>query len=204
MKLAEVTTPGDTTTPSPHRRSLFDPPGGVLMWLIVALELLVFAMVFGLIAWLRTSDPEAFRAEQLALDPTFGLILTVTLVTSGWFAAEAVHAFRANRIDRARRWYAAAVAAGVGFAGLKIYDYAAKIGAGHGLGSGDFWDAYLLGTGFHFAHVLVGIGLLAYAGLRIGRVQFEDVETSVAGTTLFWHMCDIAWFFLFPLFYVRS
>jgi len=190
-------------TSSTQRRSLLDPPGGVLMWLVVALELAVFAMVFGIIAWLRASDPAAFRAEQAALDPTFGLLLTFMLVSSGWFAAEAVHAFRADRIDRARRWYFAAVAAGVGFAGLKIYDYAKKIRAGHGLGSGEFWDAYLLGTGFHFMHVLVGIGLLAYAGTRIGRVRFEDAETSVAGTTLFWHMCDIAWFFLFPLFYVR-
>lgn len=190
--------------PSPQTRSLLDPPGGVLMWLVVALELLVFAMVFVLIAGLRASDPEAFRVQQAELDPALGLTLTLTLVTSGWFAAEAVHAFRASRIDRARRWYAAAVVAGIAFVGLKIYDYATKIRAGHGLGTGDFWDAYLLGTGFHFAHVLVGIALLAYAGARIGKERFEDAETSIAGTALFWHMCDIAWFLLFPLFYVRS
>ncbi|MDQ3033183.1 MAG: cytochrome c oxidase subunit 3 [Myxococcota bacterium] len=192
------------TTDTARARPLLEPPGGMLMWIVVALELAVFSMVFALIAVLRVGDPGRFAAEQRALDPTLGLTMTFALLTSGWFAAEGVHAFRASRYDRARAWYAAAAVTGVAFVALKIYDYAAKYGAGHGLGSGDFWDAYLLGTGFHFAHVIVGVALLAYAAARIGKARFDDAETAVVGTALFWHMCDIAWFFLYPLFYVRS
>ena len=95
-------------------RALLDPPGGVLMWIVVAIELFAFAMVFVLIASLRLGDPAAFRVEQAALDPALGLKLTLLLVTSGWFAAEAVQAFRASRIEHARRWYLAAVITGVG------------------------------------------------------------------------------------------
>ena len=174
------------------------------MWMVVVLELFAFAMVFGVIANLRASHPAVFREGQAALSPAHGVALTVVLVTSGWLAAEAVSAVRAGRPRVARRFYAGAVTSGLVFVGLKVADYVQKTRAGLSLGRPDFWDAYFLGTGFHFVHVLLGLALLISVGLRVGRTTFEDEETAVAGTALFWHMCDVAWFFLFPLLYVRS
>ncbi len=187
-----------------ERRGLLDPPGGLLLWIVVALELLAFAMIFVAVAHLRRTQGAVFRAGQAALDARGGVALTVALVTSGWLAAEGVHAFRASRLERARACHAGAVGAGVAFVALKALDYASKARAGLGLGVNDFWDYYFLATGFHFVHVLVGLALLAYVGARMGRARFEDPESAVAGTALFWHMCDLAWFFLFPLFYARG
>ncbi|UJR84147.1 Hypothetical protein I5071_62180 [Sandaracinus amylolyticus] len=174
------------------------------MWIVVAVELVAFAIVLVLIALVRIQQPDVFRAGQDALSPASGLALTLALVTSGWLTAEAVHAHREGALGRARRLYGGAVVTGLVFVALKSADTITKIGAGHGLGVDDFWDAYLLGTGFHFAHVIVGLGMLAWVGARVGRTRFEDPETAVAGTALFWHMCDVAWFFLFPLFFARS
>ncbi len=189
---------------APSPRALLDPPGGALLWIIVALELLAFALVFALVAMLRVHAPALFHEGQEALDPRVGLALTLALVTSGWLVAEGVHAYRGGRLAVARRFHGAGVLVGLVFVGLKVHDYASKSAAGHGLGTNDFWDAYILGTGFHFVHVLIGLVLLAVTGWRMGRTRFEDAETAVAGTALFWHMCDLAWFFLFPLFYARS
>lgn len=186
----------------PAPPSWLRPPGGLLMWIVVTLELVTFSLVFVVVAAARAGDPEVFAAGQALLDPWHGLALTVALLTSGWLAAEAVHAVRGGRIPRARRYYAASVAAGLVFVVLKVVDYAAKSQAGLRL-SDDFGSVYLLSTGFHFAHVLVGLAMLTYVGARLGRARFEDEETAVAGTALFWHMCDLAWFFLFPLFYAR-
>lgn len=183
-------------------RALLDPPGGILMWIIVALELLTFSIVFVMLAVFRIDAPAVFAAGQEQLAPIGGLAQTLALLTSGWLVAEAVHAWRHDRLRRARRFYAGGIAAGLGFVGLKVSDYVVKTGAGMGLDE-DFGAAYLLATGFHFAHVLVGLTMLTYVALRLGRRPFEDAETAVAGTALFWHMCDIAWFFLFPLFYAR-
>jgi len=197
-----VPTSGSTESSPVARRALLDPPGGTLMWIVVALELGAFGIAFVFIALLRRSEPALFAAGQAALNPWMGLGLTAALVTSGWLAAEAVHACRARAFVRARRFYGAAIATGLGFVVLKVIDYVSKARAGHGLGVNDFWDAYVLATGFHFAHVLVGLGLLASVALRVGKTSFEDEETAIAGTALFWHMCDIAWFFLFPLFFL--
>jgi len=183
------------------KRPIDNPPGGLLVWLVVTLELLTFSVVFVLLALFRTGQPELFGAEQAALDVDAGLVLTLVLVTSGALAAGGVHAFRREQLGRARALFLTAGATGIGFVGLKLFDYVAHADAGHGLGTNDFWDAYVLATGFHLAHVLVGVGLLLVVGWKIGRAQFEDAETAVAGSALFWHMCDVAWFFLFPLFY---
>lgn len=196
--------PGESATSLKGLRPLLEPPGGALMWIIVSLELVTFCIVFVLLALLRAGQPVLFRQGQGALDPMQGLVLTLTLVTSGWFAAEAVHACRAQRFSRARAYYGAAIAGGLLFVGLKLRDYAALVSQGHRLGSDDFWDAYFLSTGFHLAHVLVGLVLLIAVGSRVGRTRFEDEETAIAGTALFWHMCDLAWFFLFPLFFART
>ncbi len=183
-------------------RPLDDPPGGVLLWIIVTLELVTFSMVFGIVAWLRSTDREGFAALHAALDPRLGLALTVLLFVSGWLVAEAVHAFRASALERARRLLSLGVAVGLGFVALKSWDFGEKARAGHWLGASDLWDAYVLATGFHFAHVLVALVLLSWVALRMGRRPFGDPETAVAGTALFWHMCDLAWIFLFPLFFV--
>lgn len=185
-------------------RALFDPPGGVLMWIVVILELSVFTIIFGVIAYLRRSDEVAFALGQRSLSPAHGLALTLLLMTSGWLTAEAVHRVRGGEIAQARRYYAAAVATGAIFVVVKVVDYVHKTRSGLSLGASDFWDVYFLSTGFHLLHVLVGLILLAYVGARAGRTTFEDEETTVAGTALFFHMCDLAWFFLFPLLYVRS
>lgn len=186
------------------RRSIDDPPGGVLLWMVVAVELLTFAMLFGLVASMRATEPALFLDGQRALDPWLGLGLTAVLVTSGALAAQGVHHYRAEQIPLARRYFHGAAAVGCLFLAIKVVDYARHLAAGHGLGASDFWDAYLLGTGFHFAHVVVGVGLLVLVAGRAGKAQFEDAETAVVGSVLFWHMCDVAWFFLFPLFFVGS
>jgi len=185
------------------RRALDDPPGGALLWIVVALELLTFTMVFVALAVFRGRQPALFAAGQDALDARLGLALTLVLVTSGALAAGGVHALRRGRPARARRLLLAAATTGIVFVAVKAFDYRAHAAAGHVLGADDFWDAYVLATGFHLAHVLVGIALLFAAVRGLGGAPTEDHETTVAGSALFWHMCDLAWFFLFPLFYAK-
>ena len=185
-------------------RTLSDPPGGVLPWLVVALELLTFAIVFVLVAMLRHSAPSSFALGQQSLDARFGLALTLTLVTSGALAAQGVHSFRAGRLTHTRVWFFAAALLGIGFLVAKVTDFASHAAAGHRLGASDFWDAYLLATGFHALHVLVGIALLLFVVVRLPGRRFDDEETAIAGAALFWHLCDAVWFFLFPLFFARA
>lgn len=183
-------------------RPVDDPPGGVLMWIIVAVELLTFGIGFFVIADLR-HDP-AFALGQAALDRRVAWALTALLVTSGGLAAEGVRRYRAGALGAARRWFRAAGAGGLGFLALKGADFAHHVAAGDVLGASPFWDAWWLATGFHAAHVVVGVILLFAVAGRAGQATFEDDETAIVGSALFWHLCDVVWFFLLPLLYARA
>ena len=64
-------------------RRLFDPPGGLLMWLIVVVELGTFAIIGAVLAYLRGDQAAVFRAGQAALSSKVGLGYTLVLVASG-------------------------------------------------------------------------------------------------------------------------
>lgn len=197
--------PGATgvgTMPPMPRRAFLDPPGGPLPWLIVALELATFSIVFLAIALLQRSNPAVFATGRSALSVPIGLAMTLLLLASGALVASGVHAFRGNHLRAARVGLVAGAAVGGVFVALKCIDYWHHAALGHSLGTDLFWDTYVLATGFHLLHVLVGIVVLLGAVRNIGRSAVRDPETSIVGPALFWHMCDVVWFFLWPLFYV--
>jgi cytochrome c oxidase subunit 3 len=58
-------------------------------------------------------------------------------------------------------------------------------------------------TGLHGLHVLVGLCILLAMFLlikkgKVGKDHFVPLENS----GLYWHLVDIVWIFLFPLFYL--
>ncbi|OOG23133.1 copper oxidase [Thioalkalivibrio denitrificans] len=170
-------------------------PGNPLMWVLILSEMVVFAAFFGVFAWQRALEREVFDASQQLLDPVLGGINTMVLLTSGLFAALAVAAITQGQVVRCRRWLWAAFGLGVVFCAVKVYEYADKIGAGLTPETNTFFTWYYLLTGFHFAHVLFGLGLLALVAWRISHA---NVETATA----FWHMVDLIWILLYPLVYL--
>ena len=66
-----------------------------------------------------------------------------------------------------------------------------------------FFNIYFMMTGLHGIHVLVGVGVMIW--LLIGAVKgrfSEKYFTPVDLGGLYWHIVDLIWIFLFPLFYL--
>jgi cytochrome c oxidase subunit 3 len=66
-----------------------------------------------------------------------------------------------------------------------------------------FFGLYYVMTGLHGLHVLVGVALLSVMLVlllkaKINQTHFAALENS----GLYWHLVDIIWIFLFPLFYL--
>ena len=66
-----------------------------------------------------------------------------------------------------------------------------------------FFGLYYIMTGLHGLHVLIGVGVLSamlilIAKDEINQMRFAPLENS----GLYWHLVDIIWIFLFPLFYL--
>ena len=170
-------------------------PGNPLMWVLILSEMLVFSAFFMLFAWHRALDPASFDASQQQLDPLFGGLNTLVLLTSGLFAAFAVQAISGQNVRRCRQWLGLTLALGLLFCVLKGVEYAGKISAGITPESSTFFNYYYLLTGFHLAQVIFGLGLLGLASWRATR---ENIETCTA----FWHMVDLIWVMLYPLLYL--
>ena len=100
-------------------------------------------------------------------------------------------------------WIFVAAALGLVFVAIKGGEYADKLGAGLTLSSGTFWFFYYFLTGFHFLHVLLGIGFLSWVGSRlVAEPHRPGLLTQAESCAAFWHMLDLVWILLFPLLYL--
>ena len=170
-------------------------PGELMMWVLIASELLVFGA--GLLACLsvRIADPVRFAADQTLLDQGAGALNTIVLVTSGLCAVIALRAREAEWRRTARLWLLAAGSLGVMFLIVKAFEYVGKASLGIDIETSPFFAFYYLITGFHALHVIAGLVVL---GLVAWADNLRNMEAAVA----FWHLVDLVWVLLFPIIYV--
>jgi cytochrome c oxidase subunit 3 len=66
-----------------------------------------------------------------------------------------------------------------------------------------FFSVYFMMTGLHGIHVLGGMGLITWMILKVKREKLStEYYTPLEMTGLYWHLVDLIWIFLFPLFYL--
>lgn len=183
-------------------KSIYYPPGGILMWILITLELITFGIALIALVAYSNEDPELYHRSRLMLNTTFGAINTVFLLVSGFFMATTVHLFKQQKFDKSLFYLKLTMLGGFLFLGLKSIEYYEKLNMGFILDYNTFFSFYWLLTGFHVIHVLVGLVILFffYFSLRKKNTEpkLEDVEASAA----FWHMCDLIWLLLFPVIYL--
>ncbi|MCP4976288.1 MAG: nitric oxide reductase [Maribacter sp.] len=183
-------------------KSIYYPPGGILIWIIIFLELITFGIALVVMVNYGKQEPEIFHNSRLQLSATIGTINTLFLITSGYFMARSVNYLKNDDKDRSAFFLKFTMLGGLLFLVLKCVEYYFKIEAGLTVGYNTFYTFYWMLTLFHVIHVIVGLVILVtvFFGLRkkIPTVSLEDMEASAA----FWHMCDLIWLLLFPVIYL--
>ena len=168
-------------------------PGELLMWVLIFSELAVFGGGLVIFLFLRILDPLGFAEAQTALLPALAGINTVLLITSGFLAALASQTVQSR--TRRRQLLGLAAVLGVVFLILKGIEFQHKAALGITFETNDFFMLYYLLTGFHAAHVVAGICILA---LVAWTANPSHIQTGAA----FWHMVDLVWVLLFPVVYL--
>jgi len=183
-------------------KNVYYPPGGILLWIIIFLELITFGVALIALVFYAKEDPVLFHESRSHLNVTFGTINTVLLLTSGFLMAVTVHELKQNQKEKAKKHLLLTMLFGVLFLVLKSIEYNAKLDTGLVMGSNTFFTFYWMLTLFHVIHVIVGLVILTsvYFGLKKkdSTTKIEDIEASAA----FWHMCDLIWLLLFPVIYL--
>ncbi len=185
---------------SAEANNLYYPPGGILIWIIIFLELITFGIAMISMAYYGRQEAVSFHESRLQLSAAYGLVNTIFLLTSGFFMAAAVNEFKNDQFSKARQYTGLAMVLGILFLILKSVEYSAKIDAGLTLGYNTFFSFYWLLTLFHVVHVIVGLVILSFffIGIKNRSTVLEDLEAGAA----FWHMCDLIWILLFPVIYL--
>ena len=185
-----------------NSKNIFYPPGGILMWIIVFLELITFGMALIAMAVYSKQEPQIFHNSRLLLNTTFGAINTVFLITSGFFMVLSVQYFKENKLSKTKVYLKLTILGGLLFLALKGLEYYQKMEAGLTIGFDTFFTFYWMLTLFHVIHVVVGLVILFSVHIALNKkksnLKLEDFEASAT----FWHMCDLIWLLLFPLIYL--
>jgi cytochrome c oxidase subunit 3 len=183
------------------------------MWLFICTEVLLFGGLFLLYSVYRFKHPEAFHAAALELDRFAGTLNTVVLITSSLTVALAIHFLRRGRAARSGALLGGTLLLGAAFLVVKGFEWAEKFR--HGLypsssillarekGEILYFGLYFMMTGLHALHVLVGLGILATFLVFLRRKTITaEKPVLLENAGLYWHLVDIIWIFLFPLFYL--
>jgi cytochrome c oxidase subunit III len=187
------------------------------MWLFLTSETLLFGALFGVYTGYRLWFGGEFHEAARHNDAYLGTLNTAILVTSSFFAAQAVHFARHARPKASVRCLLATIGLGLCFLGVKAVEYADHFA--HGIypgayynfdrlpGSGPrlFFTLYFFMTALHAAHVIGGLtalGVLAIRrlGVRGATARVVPLELGV----LYWHLVDVIWIFLWPLLYLAG
>ncbi len=196
------------------RHETIDEPGKKIgMWFFLFTEILFFGGMFLLYSVYRyrfaADFHRAARDESLVL----GAINTAVLLTSSLLIALSVAAVRRGKSRLSTALQAGTVSLGAVFLIIKAFEWGAKIG--HGLypngpallalkrGEILFFGLYYTMTGIHGLHVIIGCGAILFM-IRYTRrgVVTAGGFARLENTALFWHLVDIIWIYLFPLFYL--
>lgn len=184
--------------------NIYYPPGGILLWIIIFLELLTFGMA--IIAFLISSRSELslFHDSRLQLNITLGSCNTIILICSGYYMARAVNYYKENNPKQFSISLILTMLIGSVFIVLKSIEYYYKIKNNLLIDTNTFFTFYWLLTIFHLIHVIVGIIILIVIRYKTKQqpqnITIDDVEAAGA----FWHMCDLIWLLIFPLLYLYN
>ena len=177
-------------------------PGEAGIWVLILGEMSVFGLLFATFLFYRSKAAAQFAASQALLDRNIGMANTLLLLTSSWFVAGAIQALRRDLTTIGRGCLAAAFACGAVFVSLKAIEYSEKFSAGITIAGDDFFMYYFVLTGIHLLHVLIGLGVLAFAAMiSVRGVANTGRMRVIEGGAAFWHMVDLLWIVLFPLLY---
>jgi cytochrome c oxidase subunit 3 len=199
-----------------HHAEPWNPDRGRLgMWLFICTEILIFGGLFLLYSVYRFRHHDDFHAASALLDRVFGTTNTLVLITSSLTAVLSIHFLRLGDKAKSRLFLLFTILCGLAFLVIKSFEWGAKFE--HGLypnaphlmsmhfGEILYFGLYFSMTGLHAIHVIVGMSIFAWVYTQIGKGKINAARPIVLENAgLFWHLVDIIWIFLFPLFYLIS
>jgi cytochrome c oxidase subunit 3 len=184
------------------------------MWLFIFTELLLFGALFVVYSVYRFMNPDAFHLAAEELDTFIGAVNTIILLISSMTIAMSTTSLQMKKKGLTLLLNSVTLLLGIVFLINKYFEWGVKFE--HGIWPGSqhmtdtmsqgeilFFGLYFIMTGLHALHIIIGLVLIVVAMWKIyeGSVN-ENRAVLLENAGLYWHLVDIIWIFLFPLFYL--
>ena len=165
-------------------------------------EFLMFAGFFVLFLVYRSAAAE-WPPEETEVELLLPAINTVILVSSSFVIHYGDAAIKQGDVKGLRKWYIITAAMGAVFLVGQVYEY---LTLGYGLNTNLFSNCFYLMTGFHGAHVFIGLLLILGVLWRSRREGHYSAakHTGVEMAEIYWHFVDIVWIVLFAIIYLLA
>lgn len=194
--------------------------GKLGMWIFMGQELLFFSGLFCAYGYVRYMYPDMLRETQKYMDWRLGGINSIILLISSLTMSLCVRSARLNNKASSIKYLLVTMLCGVMFLIIKGYEWGSHFH--EGLFPGRFYNPdeavvitsnmahvffglYYTITGMHGLHIVVGVGLMIWLLIRSLKGEFNSENyVSLENVSLFWHLVDLVWIFLYPLLYLAK
>ncbi len=183
------------------------------MWLFLYSEIILFGGLFVLYAVYFHRYAEFFVEGGQQLDRVIGALNTIVLLVSSFTVASSITAIQRSKKGQAVGFLLFSIFCGFIFLVNKYFEWGAKFH--HDIypnsatlvdgepGINIFFGMYYAITGLHGLHVIIGMTLLAVALYFVIRGKITKSRYGLLENAgLYWHLVDLIWIFVFPLFYL--
>ena len=183
------------------------------MWLFLYTEIILFGGLFVLYAVYLSLHTEDFIEGGKQLDRLFGLANTVILLISSFAVAASITAVQKSQKGVALGALGVSLACGLIFLVNKYFEWGHKFEIGiypnserlldGPTGQNVFFGLYYVITGLHGIHIVIGMTVLAVAMAYVQAGKITPTRFALLENAgLYWHLVDLIWIFIFPLFYL--
>jgi cytochrome c oxidase subunit 3 len=193
-----------------HRDDLASKTG---MWLFLFTEMLLFGGLFVVYSVYRYRNAEAFHLAAHELNIFLGTANTIILQISSTTIAMSVTTIKKKNKKFALVLLGITILLGLAFLANKYAEWGHHIKehiypgspvlALRGQGDVLFYGLYFFMTGLHALHIIIGLVFIGFIVVFIIREKITfDNHVLLENSGLYWHLVDLIWIFLFPLFYL--
>ncbi len=181
------------------------------MWIFLLSEVMFFTSLIGSYIILRFAHPEHWAQPGVVLNVPLTAVNTFLLICSSVTMVKAFAAIEQGDQKGLKLWLLATIIIGASFVGIQFSEYTKLVHEGFvpnfatyaAEGANLYGATFYLMTGFHGAHVTIGVLCLSFVLFRAMKGAYTaESYGGVEIIGLYWHFVDLVWIILFTIVYL--